>query len=87
MTRPHRKQARYPTLWVAIDGAIRDAAHNHPDIQIPDKRRASITKRAVGQVLALQGAGAGKPAETAVGEPSTPAATGAHLLRDRKSVV
>lgn len=75
-----RNQSRYPTLWAAIDGAIRDAAHSHPDIQIPDKRRASIIKRAVGQVLALQGAGAGQPAETAAGHDS-PAATGARLRR------
>jgi hypothetical protein len=65
MTRQHRLEAAYPALWRAIDGAVRDAVACHPDIVIPDKRRASIVKRVVGQVLALQGAGAGQPAEMA----------------------
>ncbi len=75
--RQHRHQLAYPALWRAIDGAIRDAAAFHPDIQIADKRRASIVKRAVGAVLALQGVGAGQPAETAAGAPVNPAANGA----------
>ena len=65
--RLHRNQVAYPDLWKAIDGAIRDAANSHPDIQIPDMRRPSIVKRAVGAVLALQGARAGQPAETVDG--------------------
>ena len=76
MTRAHRNQLRYPTLWVAIDGAIRDAAQHHPDIQIPDKRRSSVVKRAVGAVLGLQGLGAGKPADTAARALLTPTASG-----------
>ena len=53
MTRQHQLEAAYPAMWKAIDGAIRDAALCHPDIQIPDKRRSSITKRAVGSILAV----------------------------------
>ena len=64
MTRQHRYQAAYPELWRALDGVLRDAVACHPDIVIPDKRRPSIIKRAVGQWLALD-ARAGKPVETA----------------------
>jgi len=60
----HRHKIAYPQLWGAVDGAIRDAVICHPDIVIPDKRRASIVKRVVGQVLALE-ARVGKPTETA----------------------
>lgn len=74
--RVHRHQAAYPVLWRAVDGAIRDAVAAHPDIQITDRRRASIVKRVVGSVLALA-AGAGKPAETAGGVSATPPAIGA----------
>ena len=52
--RIHRNQASYPALWSAIDGAVRDAVNCHPDIQIPERRIASIVKRAVGSVLALE---------------------------------
>lgn len=79
MTQQHRHQLAYPALWRAVDGAIRDAMTAHDDIQIPDRRRASIVKRAVGSMLALQGVGAGKPAATGVGEAPTPAPTGAHV--------
>lgn len=79
--RPHRNQARYPTLWSAIDGAIRDAARHHPDIQIPDKRRSSIVKRAVGAVLGLHGLGAGKPADMAGGAIAPPDASGVEFTR------
>jgi len=75
MNRQHRNQIAYPALWRAIDGAIRDAVAAHPDIQIPDKRRASIVKRAVGSVLALQAAGVGKPTETAAGGLAAPLQT------------
>lgn len=77
MTRQHRNQAAYPALWRAIDGAIRDAVAAHDDIRISDRRRASIVKRAVGQVLALHGVGAGQPAETGGGHRGIPA-IGAH---------
>lgn len=76
--RAHRNQMRYPTLWTAIDGAIRDAMQHHDDIQIPDKRRSSVVKRAVGAVLGLQGLGAGKPADTAERALVTPTASDAH---------
>lgn len=79
MTRWHRYQISYRPLWRAVDGAIRDAAASHPDIQIPDKRRASIVKRAVGSMLALQGVGAGKPAETVDCEESLRTTTDAQL--------
>lgn len=55
--RMHRHQKAYPALWRAVDGAVRDAVFNHPDIAISDRRRASVVKRVVGAVLALQGAG------------------------------
>jgi hypothetical protein len=58
MKHHHRNEMEYPALWNAIDGAIRDAVSCHPEIQIPDRLRASIVKRAVGSVLALV-AGAG----------------------------
>jgi len=61
--RKHRLQGAYPLMWNSIDGAVRDAMNAHPDIQIPAKRISSIVKRATGAVLALQEAGAGKPAE------------------------
>ncbi len=77
--RQHRHQLAYPALWRAIDGAIRDAVAAHPDIQIADKRRASIVKRAVGAVLALQGVGAGQPAETAAAQLARASANGAHF--------
>mgnify|MGYP000606048355 CR=1 FL=1 len=64
MTRRHRNEAKYPELWAAVDGALRDAVFCHPDIKIPTPRYASIVKRIVGQVLALNGAGAGQAAET-----------------------
>jgi hypothetical protein len=64
MPRQHRLQAAYPDLWNAIDGAIRDAVACHSDIIIPDKRRASITKRAVGLLLGLKGLGVGKPTDS-----------------------
>ena len=79
MTRQHRNEAAYPALWRALDGAIRDTIKNHPDIQIPDRRIASFVKRCIGQVLALQGVGAGQPAETAGGACDTPSASGVHL--------
>lgn len=63
MSRLHRNQASYPALWRAICGAVRDAQTCHPDIQIPDKRRSSIVKRAVGNVLALNGVRAAKAAD------------------------
>lgn len=66
MTRAHRNEIAYPALWRAIDGAIRDAAANHDDILIPDKRRSSVVKRAVGRVLALKGAGVAPATGTAV---------------------
>lgn len=53
MTRQHHYQQEYPALWKAIDGAIRDAMNNHPEIEIPDHLRASITKRAVGIMLPI----------------------------------
>jgi hypothetical protein len=59
--RQHRYQAEYPALWRAVDGAIRAAMHEHPDIILHDKRRPSVVKRIVGQVLAL-GQGRGDPA-------------------------
>ncbi len=60
--RKHRHEAAYPALWNAVDGALRCAQHAHPEIEIPN--RASVTKRVVGQVLALRaGAGSGAPAE------------------------
>lgn len=62
--RQHRNEAAYPALWAAVDGAIRDACAMHADIEIPDRRRASIVKRCVGQVLALE-ARAARAAETA----------------------
>jgi hypothetical protein len=62
-SRPHRNEAAYPALWRAICGAVRDAAACHSDIQIPDKRRSSIVKRAVGNVLALNGVRAAKAAD------------------------
>jgi hypothetical protein len=63
MTRHHRHQTAYPDLWRAVDGAVRDAVACHPDIVISDKRRASVVKRVVGQVLALE-ARVGKPTES-----------------------
>lgn len=51
--RKHRHEVVYPALWAAIDGAIRDAVACHPDIVIPERRRASIVKRVTGQVLSL----------------------------------
>jgi hypothetical protein len=77
MTRLHRHQAAYPGLWRAVDGALRDAMNSHKDISIPDHRVASVVKRVVGQVLALQRVGAGQPAETADGARATPPASGA----------
>jgi hypothetical protein len=68
--RQHRLEAAYPDLWRAIDGAIRAAQHAHPDIQIPDRRRSSVVKRVVGQILAAK-ARSGRPDET-----------GAHGLRN-----
>ncbi len=64
MMRQHRNELAYPAMWRAVAGAVRDAAKAHPEIQIPERRVASIVKRVVGQVLALQGVGAGEPAET-----------------------
>lgn len=64
MTRCHRLETAYPDLWRAIDGAIRDAVTCHPDIVISDTRRASIVKRCVGQVLALERVGVGQSTET-----------------------
>ncbi|GMG82604.1 hypothetical protein LNKW23_18170 [Paralimibaculum aggregatum] len=72
----HRNEAAYPALWRAIDGQIRAACHAHPDIEIPDRRRASIVKRVVGEVLALaagpapQGAGDTGPGQVTLGPPS-----------------
>jgi hypothetical protein len=63
--RLHRLEADYPDLWRAIDGAIRAAQHAHPDIQISDRRRSSVVKRAVGQALAAK-ARSGRPDETGV---------------------
>lgn len=65
--RLHRLEADYPELWQAIDGAIRAAQHAHPDIQISDKRRPSVVKRAVGQALAVK-ARSGRPDETGAHE-------------------
>lgn len=78
MTRQHRNQIAYPALWRAIDGAVRDAAFAHDDIQIPQRRIASIVKRCVGQVLALKEAGAVDAAETALGAPISPDASDVH---------
>lgn len=47
----HRNEIKYPALWKAVDGAIISAIDAHPEIKIPN--RASIVKRVVGQVLAL----------------------------------
>ncbi|MES2753824.1 MAG: hypothetical protein V4659_04090 [Pseudomonadota bacterium] len=65
MTRQHRNEIAYPRLWRALDGAIRDASACHPDILIPDRRRASIVKRAVGSVLALVAGAGDEPAAKA----------------------
>ena len=52
MDRKHRYAEQYPALWNAVSGAVKNAMDAHPDfvIETPD----SITKRVVGQVLALQ---------------------------------
>jgi hypothetical protein len=63
---PHRNRIAYPSLWSAVDGAIRDACNCHPDIDIPEIRRASLVKRIVGNVLALE-ARAAAAAESRVG--------------------
>jgi len=60
MRKLHRHKAKYPALWKAVEGAIRSAMHAHPEINIPNID--SVTKRVVGQVLALE-AGAVAPAE------------------------
>lgn len=77
--RQHRYQIAYPVLWAAIEGAIRDAVHHHPDIVIPRHRVSSIVKRAVGQVLGLQGLGAGEPADRPGAELATPQASDVHV--------
>jgi hypothetical protein len=48
----HRHKADYPQLWAAVSGAVKSAMDAHPEFIIgtPD----SITKRVVGQVLALE---------------------------------
>ena len=53
MARKHRYQTTHPQLWNAVEGAVRDARNQHPDIVITDKRLGSITKRVVGAVLSL----------------------------------
>jgi hypothetical protein len=67
MTRQHRNQRAHRALWNAIDGAIRDAALQHPEIRIPDRWRPSVVKRVVGSVLALE-ARAVSPSAAATGE-------------------
>ena len=43
----------YRILWKAVDGAVKDVLHSHPDY-FTDKGlrnfRTSVTKRAVGQI-------------------------------------
>lgn len=63
---PKRHRNQHTAHWRAIEGAIRDAVNAHPDIEIPRQRMASIVKRCVGAVLALE-ARAGSPAEEAPG--------------------
>jgi hypothetical protein len=48
----HLNKIRYPELWKAVSGAVQSAMDAHPEFIIgtPD----SITKRVVGQVLALE---------------------------------
>lgn len=71
MTRRHRLEREYRSLWRAVHGAIRSAKHDHPDILIPNV--ASVTKRVVGSVLPLVGGagGSARPVETAGRERAT----------------
>jgi hypothetical protein len=53
----HRNKTEYTELWNAVAGAVKSAMDAHPEFIIgtPD----SITKRVVGQVLALEARAAG----------------------------
>lgn len=75
MTRLHHLQREYRALWRGIAGAIRAAQHAHPEIAIPEARRPSVVKRAVGQVLAVL-ARSGKPDESGGGHVRPSAAPG-----------
>lgn len=70
VTRKHRHQINHADTWNAVAAGLRSAMVVHPEIHIPNP--ASVIKRVVGEVLALDARTGANPVDMADGASKTP---------------